>query len=252
MRKILLLFAVAVLMTSCAQLLNIANQVSTATGTTSITNADNIAGLKSALNIGIENAVSVLGKENGFFNDATLKLFLPEEAQGIIDNIKLIPGGQSLVDKAVLSINRSAEDAVKTATPIFTKAITNMTISDAVGILFGNQDAATQYFRKTTYTELKSAFSPKVKESLSKPLVANVSTTQSWNTLTSTYNKVANSTVGTVAGLKSVNVNLNDYVTEKALDALFSKIATEEKSIRANPQARVNDILKKVFGQLDK
>jgi hypothetical protein len=218
----------------------------------SITNTENISGLKSSLNIGIEKAVKTLGVENGFFNDAALKLFLPKEAQPIINNVKLIPGGQALVDKAVLSLNRSAEDAVKEATPIFKTAIINMSITDAIGILFGKENAATEYLRQNTYTQLKAAFSPKVNASLEKPLVANVSTNQTWNTLSSGYNKVAGSTVGKIAGLKSVNVNLENYVTEKALDALFIKVAAEEKAIRTNPVARVNDLLKKVFGQLDK
>jgi hypothetical protein len=121
-----------------------------------------------------------------------------------------------------------------------------------VGILFGKENAATEYLRQNTYSQLKAAFAPKVKVSLGKPLVANVSTTDTWNTLSSGYNSVAKSPVGTVAGLKPVNVNLENYVTEKALDALFVKVAAEEKAIRTNPVARVTDLLKKVFGQLDK
>ncbi|MBP1675599.1 MAG: hypothetical protein H6Q20_158 [Bacteroidetes bacterium] len=253
MKKFILLFAIALTTASCTELLKVANQISTTTGISPIiTNADNVAGLKSSLNVGIENAVSLLGKENGFLDDAALKLLLPEEAQSIVNNIKLIPGGQELVNKAVLSLNRSAEDAVKEATPIFKNAITSMTINDALGILLGNQDAATQYLRNTTYAQLKAAFAPKVKDSLGKPLVANISTTESWTALTSSYNKVAGTAVGSIAGMKAINVNLEEYVTEKALDALFTKVANEEKAIRTDPAARVNDILKKVFGQLDK
>ena len=127
-----------------------------------------------------------------------------------------------------------------------------MSITDAVGILFGKENAATEYLRQNTYYQLKAAFAPKVKQSLGKPLVANLSTTQTWNTLSSGYNSVASGTIGSIAGLKTVNVNLEKYVTEKALDALFVKVAAEEKAIRTNPVARVNDLLKKVFGQLDK
>jgi hypothetical protein len=240
--------------TSCAQLQQVANQLSTATNLTGtkVTNTENISGLKSSLNVGIENAVSHLGVENGFYKDAAIKLLLPPDAKPIIDNIRLIPGGQALVDKAVLSLNRSAEDAVKEATPIFKSAIMNMSITDATSILFGNKDAATQYLRKTTYSQLKAAFAPKIQTSLEKPLVANVSTTKTWSALTSSYNKVAGSLVGSATGMKQVNVNLQDYVTEKALDALFLKVAAEENAIRTDPVARVNDLLKKVFGQLDK
>ena len=215
-------------------------------------NDKNIAGLKNSLNIGIEKAVGKLGVENGFFNDAALKLLLPTEAKSITENIKLIPGGQSLLNKTVLSLNRSAEDAVKDATPIFKNAILKMSIKDATGILFGKENAATEYLRQNTYNELKAAFAPKVKASLGKPLVADMTTEQTWNTLCSSHNKVANTTVGKISGMKSVNVNIQDYVTEKALDALFIKIAAEEKSIRTDPTARVNDLLKSVFGQLDK
>lgn len=252
-KNIALAFIILLTVSSCSELMQIASQYAN-TGTTSgvVTNAENISGLKSSLNVGIEKAVGNLGVENGFYKDAAFKLLLPKDAQPIIDNIRLIPGGEALVDKAVLSLNRSAEDAVKEATPIFKTAITNMSITDAVGILFGKDNAATEYLRKSTYTQLKAAFAPKIQTSLEKPLVANVSTTKTWNTLTSNYNKVAGSAVGSIAGLKTVNVNLTDYVTEKALDALFVKVAAEEKSIRTNPLARVNDLLKKVFGQLDK
>lgn len=253
MKKIAFIICTSLVLTSCAELLQVATQLGTSTSTTTpVTNAENIAGLKSSLNIGIEQAVSSLGVEDGFLGNAALKLLLPTEAQPILDNIKLVPGGQALVDKAVLSLNRSAEDAVKEATPIFKTAIASMSITDAVSILFGNNNAATEYLRKNTYSQLKVAFAPKVKASLGKPLVANVSTTDTWNTLSSGYNSVAKTPVGTIAGLKTVNVNLENYVTEKALDALFVKVAAEEKAIRTDPMARVNMILKRVFGQLDK
>lgn len=251
MRKIFYIGLISLLFTSCAELMQVANQLGT-TSTLPVTNAENISGLKSSLNIGIEQAVGNLGVENGFFNDAALKLFLPPEAKPIIENMRLIPGGQDLVNKAILSLNRSAEDAVKEATPIFKTAITNMSITDAVGILFGKNNAATEYLRQNTYSQLKSAFTPKVKVSLGKPLLANVSTNDTWNTLSSGYNSVAKTPVGIIAGLKTVNVNLENYVTEKALDALFLKVAEEEKAIRVDPVARVSAILKRVFGQLDK
>jgi hypothetical protein len=240
------------LASSCNELLQLTSQQQGQPSIPGVTNAENIAGLKNSLSLGIESAVGLLGKENGFFNDILLKILLPPEAHPIIDNIALIPGGQDLVNKAILSLNRAAEDAVKSATPIFKTVITSMTINDAINILFGANDAATQYLHRTTYSQLSAAFTPKVKQSLEKPLIANVSTMESWNTLTSAYNKVANSLVGKTAGLTAVNVNLHEYVTDKALTALFSKIAVEEKAIRTNPTARINDLLKKVFGQLDK
>ena len=217
-----------------------------------VSNEAIVDGLKSALNVGIENAVGKLGVENGFYNDASLKLLLPPDAKPITNNIKLIPGGQDLVNKTILSINRTAEDAVKEATPIFINAIKQMSIQDAVGILYGKENAATEYLRKTTYPGLKAAFAPKVKGSLNKPLVANVSTNQTWNLLCTSYNGIANSTVGRFSRMKPVNVNLEDYVTEKALDALFIKVAAEEKAIRSDPKARITSLLQDVFGKLDK
>lgn len=237
---------------SCNELLQVATQVGSVMGSTSgISNTENAAGLKSALDVGIDAAVKNLSKENGFFGNAALKLLLPPEAAPIIDNLSLIPGGKDLVDKAVLSLNRAAEDAVKEAAPIFKSAITSMTIADATGILFGGDNAATSYLHKATYNSLKSAFAPKVNNSLDKALIGNISTAQSWNSLMTAYNGVANSVIGQVAGLSAVNVNLSEYVTEKALDALFTKVADEEKAIRTDPGARINSLLQKVFGQLD-
>lgn len=252
MKKVISIIVVSLIFTSCAELLQVANTLNTANSALPVTNSENISGLKSSLSIGIEKAVGDLGIQDGFYKDAALKLLLPPEAKTIFDNAKLIPGGQALVDKTILSLNRSAEDAVKEATPIFKTAITGMSITDAVGILFGKNNAATEYLRNTTYTQLKAAFAPKVKASLGKPLVANISTTDTWNTLSSGFNSVAKTPVGMIAGLKPVNVSIENYVTEKALDALFLKVAEEEKSIRANPVARVNALLKRVFGQLDK
>lgn len=238
---------------SCAELAQVASTVGTGLlSGGAVSNSDNVAGLKNALNLGIESAVANLGKTDGFLTDAALKILLPPEAQSIVDNIKIIPGGQDLVNKAVKSLNAAASDAVKSATPIFTSAITSMSIADGAQILFGGKSAATDYLKNRTYTQLTAAFAPKVNNSLGKKLIGDTSTSQAWNSLTSAYNKVAETAVGAVAGMKPVNVNLEQYVTQKALDALFVKIADEENSIRTNPQARVNDLLQKVFGQLDK
>ena len=255
MKKVLFIAFFGITLLSQAKVPHIVSKIRTTKIKTSVlpvSNAENIDGLKSSLNVGIEKAVGTLGIENGFYNDAVLKLLLPPEAKPIINNIQLIPGGQDLIDKAVLSLNRTAEDAVKEATPIFKNAILKMSITDAVDILFGKENAATEYLRQNTYTDLKAAFAPKVKVSLSKPLVANTSTTQTWNLMCSSYNVVSNSVVGKFSGMKPVNVNLENYVTEKALDALFVKVAEEEKAIRTNPAARVTALLQNVFGQLDK
>ena len=252
MKKLFLitLASLALSLSSCNELLQIANTMGNPD--IPVSEAENAAGLKSSLDVGIENAVNILGIENGFMNDVLVKILLPAEAKPIIDNIRLIPGGEELVNRAILSLNRTAEDAVKEATPIFKHAITSITFKDAAGILFGGDYAATSYLKEKTSADLHAAFAPKVKNSLGKPLVANLSTTQSWNALTSAFNKVAASPVGIYGGMKPVNVNLEEYVTQKALDALFLKVGEEEKKIRENPVARITAILKRVFGQLDK
>ena len=249
MKKVFFISLLTITMVSCAELTSVLGTLGSTTG---VTQEENAAGLKAALNLGIETAVKSLGVKDGFFNDVMLKILLPKEAQTIAENIKLIPGGSDLVDRAVLSMNRAAEDAVNEATPIFKNAILSMSFSDAMGILFGGDNAATEYLKKTTYTQLQNAFAPKIKASLDKPLVFNTSTTKTWNSLTSAYNTVANNPIGAVAGLKPVNVDLEQYVTGKALDALFVKVAQEEKAIRVNPAERVTSLLQRVFGQLDK
>ena len=133
MKKLFLIALAALTLTSCNELLQVANALGTSA--LPVSETENAAGLKSSLDVGIVNAVNLLGVENGFMNDALVKVLLPPEAKPIIDNLKLIPGGEDLVNRAILSLNRSAEDAVKEATPIFKKAITTMTIQDATGIL---------------------------------------------------------------------------------------------------------------------
>lgn len=254
MKKVLLTLIIGLTLTSCAELLQIISMTGTTGNVTPppVTTEENIAGLKSSLDFGIEKAVNLLGIENGFYGNALLKLMLPPEAQPVIDNIKLIPGGQELVDKAILAINRSAEDAVKEAVPIFKTAIKNMTFSDVMNILFGAENAATEYLRNNTLPQLTAVFAPKVSESLAKPLVGNVSTNETWNLLSNGYNSIAASPIGMIAGLKTFNVSLEQYVTQKALDALFIKVAEQEKAIRTNPVERVTTLLQRVFGQLDK
>lgn len=253
MKKLFYISLLAITMVSCAELASVLNTTGLGTlGSTGVTQEENAAGLKSALNIGIDTAVKGLGVQDGFYNDALLKILLPQEAQPIVKNIQMIPGGKELVNKAVLSMNRAAEDAVKEAAPIFKRAILQMSFSDAMSILFGGDHAATDYLKRTTYTQLQSAFAPKIRTSLDKPLVFNTSTTKTWNKLTSAYNSVANNPVGNIAGLQPVNVDLEQYVTGKALDALFIKVAEQEKAIRVNPVERVTTLLQRVFGQLDK
>lgn len=249
--KTIVLAALVVSNISCTELMQFASQVAT-TAPGSVATNENASGLKEALTVGIANSVSTLNKQNGYFGNQALKIWLPDDAKMLVDNIKYVPGGEKMLNEVVLRLNRAAEDAAVEAKPIFVGAIRNMSIADATGILFGNKNAATTYLRQNTYHQLTAAFQPKISASLDKKLVGNISTTQSWNTLTTAYNKVANSIIGQTANLKPVNSNLAGYVTERALDGMFTSLANEEKQIRENPSARVNALLKRVFGQLDK
>ena len=213
-----------------------------------LTEQEVVKGLKEALRVSTDTAVSVVSALNGYHGDEIIKILLPPEADIIVRNmnhplLKAI-GITDMINDVILRMNRAAENAAKQATPIFTNAVRNMTIQDAFSILKGSDTSATHYFRKKTHLQLKNAFKPKIRNSLNKPLVANVSASKAWNTLTSGYNEVAN----LVPGWNKVNVDLDEYVTGKALNGLFLKVAEQEKEIRTDPVARVNDILRRVFG----
>jgi hypothetical protein len=192
-------------------------------------------GVKEALTQGVTKAVLNLHKTDGFYGNDFYKLLLPPDSKRAETTLRKIGLG-SQVDKAILAINRGAEDAVGSATPIFTNAIKEMTVTDALSIVRGDKDAATQYFRRKTSQELIAAFSPPVKTSLDK-----TNATRYYSDIANTYNRLPTS-------FDKVNPDLTSYVVGKAVDALFDQIAKEEANIRANPVARTTEILKKVFG----
>lgn len=243
------LFLIILLTTGCAELTQLTNQ--TLNENKPLTQGEIISGLKEALVVGTGKSVNILGVTDGYYKDEMVKILLPPEADVIVKNISRIPGGEKLIEDAVLSINRAAEDAVSEAKPIFVNSIKSMTITDAVGILRGNDNAATQYLKNTTYNQLANLYRPKIKNSIDKKLVGNVSTGQSWDLLTGKWNDLTNSVIGRVAGFKPVEINLDDYLTQKALDGLFLKIEEQEKLIRKDPLARTNDLLKRVFGSVN-
>lgn len=238
---LILIFAV----TSCAELMQV---VSTTMGDQPLTNTEIIAGLKQALAVGTDSSVTRVSKTDGYFRDELIKILLPPEAEIITKNLNRIPGGEKLLNDVVLRINRAAEDAAKEAAPIFIGSITSMTISDGFGILKGGDYAATEYLKRTTSEQLFNLYQPRIRISIDKKLIGNISTTESWNTLTGEWNKIANSFIGQAAGFTPVNVKLDEYLTQKALDGLFLKIGEEEKKIRTDPMARVTELLKRVFG----
>lgn len=193
-----------------------------------------VSGLKEALSLGAEKSTSKLSAPDGFFKDAAVKILLPKQVQDIEKKMRMLGLGK-LVDNAELSMNRAAEDASKSAAPIFLSAIKQMTITDALNILRGTDTAATSYLRKTTTPKLTTAFMPIIQESLKKTDAAKY-----WNDVFTAYNRFSS---------KPVDTDINSYVTGKALDGIFYYVAQEEVNIRKNPAGRVTDVLKKVFGK---
>lgn len=192
-------------------------------------------GIKEALLQGVTTAVLNLNKTDGFFGSEFYKMLLPEDAKKAEKTLRNLGMGAQ-VDKAILSINRGAEDAVAFAKPIFIDAIKEMTLTDALNIIKGPKDGATNYFKEKTKLKLITAFTPSVKTSLDK-----VDATKYYSDIVTSYNKLPTT-------FKKVDPNLTAYVVGKAVDALFDQVAKEEANIRANPLARTSDILKKVFG----
>lgn len=240
------LIASLTFLSSCAELQNISKQLNLPIP---LTEAEVSMGLKEALSIGTQNATGLLSATDGYFGDAAVKILLPEEAQVITKNISRLPGGDALVEKVVLSINRAAEEAAKEAAPIFIEAVKTMTITDAMAILGGGKNAATEYFRTKTKNNLVALYAPKISNAIDQKLVGDLSAQSSWNLLTGKWNQLAKSPLGAMASLTPVETNLSQYLTEKAIDGLFLKIALEEEQIRTNPAARVNNLLRRVFGQ---
>jgi len=161
------------------------------------------------------------------------------------------PGGEQLVEDVILRINRAAEDAAREVAPIFAGSISSMTIADAFNILRGADNAATTYLKATTSEALVSLYKPKITASTEKKIVANVSTKDTWLALTGKWNSFANTIPGKLAGFKAVNIDIDDYLTRKALDGMFSKVEKEELKIRKEVTARVTPLLQRVFGSLD-
>lgn len=203
-------------------------------GQSTLSNEEIIAGLKEALSVGANNSSSKLSAEDGFFGNQIIKVLLPQEVSKVEKTLKSI-GMSHLVDNAILSMNRAAEEASKSAAPIFINAIRQMNFQDALGILKGNDSAATVYLRNKTFQELAATFRPVIEKALEQ-----TGATKHWKNVFDKYNSLPTT-------FRKVNSDLAGHVTEKALAGLFYQVALEEQKIRKDPAARVNDILKKVF-----
>lgn len=244
MKKLILAFSLT-LLSGCAELTEIAKQIPDGTfnslpsslNSASLTNTDIAAGLREALDQGIEKQVSKLTQENGFYKNDLVKILLPDELQKVDSGLRSI-GLSSLADKGLEVLNRAAEDAVSESTPIFIDAVKGITFSDAKDILLGNDDAATQYLNGKTNSALYSKFTPVIKSSLSKVGADGV-----WSNIISKYNAIPFSS--------KVNPDLTDYVSQQALTGVFKMISIEESNIRNSSSFRSTDLLKQVFALQD-
>jgi hypothetical protein len=235
MKKILLLFLI-ISFTSCAELQQIADNLPQEGGY-GVSNQEIAGGLKQALQKGIDTRVTELTEEGGFFRNELVRITLPPELQKVDKTLRDI-GLDALADEGLMVLNRAAEEAVKEATPIFVSAVQEITFADARNILLGNDRAATDYLSDKTSTALYSKFNPVVSNSLEK-----VGATQVWNNIINRYNQLP------LTG--KVNPDLADYVTQEALEGVFTMIAVEEVEIRNQVSARTTNLLQRVFALQD-
>jgi hypothetical protein len=229
----LLLLFLFISYNSDAQLFKNAKKILGSSGS-GFTESEAADGIKEALVKGTGESVNLVSIADGYFGNPEIKIPFPEDAKQVETKLRSMGMGKK-VDEAILSINRAAEDAAREAKPIFVSAIKGMSIGDAIGIVKGESNAATEYLRKSTTPDLRIKFQPSIKTSLDK-----VQATKYWSDLINTYNKIP--------FIQKVNPDLSAYVTGKAIDGLFVMIAKEEKKIRKDPLARTSELLKKVFG----
>jgi hypothetical protein len=199
-----------------------------------LTSAEVAEGLKEALIKGISTGSDLASQLDGYFKNPEIKIPFPPDVKRVEDKLRQVGLGDQ-VDKFVMTLNRGAEDAAKEAKPIFITAIRSMTIQDAWSILKGENDAATQFLKRTTSSLLKEKFKPVIRTSLDK-----VSATKYYGDIVKRYNQLPL--------VQKVNPDLDDYATDRAIEGLFIMIAKEEKNIRQNPVARTTELLRKVFG----
>lgn len=205
---------------------------------TGLTSAEMNGGLKEALAVGAERAIKGLSRPGGYLNDPAVRIPLPGALEKTEKVLRML-GQDAAVDEFITTVNRAAERAIPKASKIVGNAVRDMTISDAQKILTGPDDSATQYFRRKTTKNLTAAMLPIVKKATASAGV------------TSAYKGMVDK-AGPASSLMGDTLDLDAYVTEKTLDGLFLKVAAEEKAIRTNPVARSTDLLKKVFGAVER
>lgn len=234
MKKLIALAGIFIF-TSCSELQQIASQLPSEYG---VTDAEISSGLRQALEFGVEKEVTKLAEEDGFFKNELVRIVLPPELQKVDKTLRDV-GLDALADEGLRVLNRAAEDAVGEAIPVFANAVKGITFADARNILMGGDNAATIYLTNKTKTELYNRFNPIISNSLNK-----VGATQVWENIINRYNSVPLTS--------KVNPDLPDYVTNEALDGVYTMIAQEEKDIRNNFAARTTELLKRVFAVQDR
>ncbi|MFZ6012997.1 MAG: DUF4197 domain-containing protein [Bacteroidota bacterium] len=235
MKRIILSLSIILSACTTAQINQTLGEVNkTISGSQPLTTEEVGQGLKEALIKGISNGSDMASQLDGYFKNPQIKIPFPPDVKKVEDRLRQIGLGDE-VDKFVMTLNRGAEDAAKEAKPIFITAIKSMTIQDAWAILRGEEDAATQYLKRTTSSLLKEKFKPVIQNSLNK-----VNATKYYGQIVTKYNQIPL--------VQKVNPDLDDYATDKAIEGLFYMIAQEEKNIRANPVARTTELLRRVFG----
>ncbi|MDX2504412.1 MAG: DUF4197 domain-containing protein [Gammaproteobacteria bacterium] len=212
------------------------------TVSSSLSNTEISQGLKEALDLGVKKAIDMLGQENGFLNDQSVRIPMPDKLQQAEKLLRSV-GQDKMADEFVTSMNRAAEQAVPKVTNVFVDSISNMTVSDAQGVLTGPDTAATDYFRKNTSEELSQLIKPYVSDAMNQTQV-----TQYYKSMLSQVKRY--DSLGLAGNYLGSPSEIDDYVTDKTLDGLFTKIAVEEQLIRQNPAARSTELLKEVFGSI--
>ncbi|MGB1269260.1 MAG: DUF4197 domain-containing protein [Flavobacteriaceae bacterium] len=234
-RKILAITTIFFI-SSCAELQQVVDSLPQQTEGI-LSNADIGSGLRQALDLGIEKQVSKLTQKDGFLSNELVKIVLPEELKKVDKGLRDI-GLSKLADEGIKVLNRAAEDAVSTATPIFVDAVKGITFNDAKTILLGNDNAATTYLQNGTSSALYTKFNPVIKNSFAK-----VGADEIWTNIITKYNNIP--------FVKKVNPDLTDYTTNEALKGVYTMIAVEEKEIRTKVGSRTTALLQKVFAMQD-
>jgi hypothetical protein len=237
MKKILFILMFSVTAMSCGDLGQVLSTTGDILSSGALSSKDAAAGIKQALEFGVLNGTSTLGRSGGFLKNAAYQILMPKEVRNFESKIRSNPIANALagayLDKVKTSMNTGAEKAMAQAKPIFVNAIRRMTITDAVNIVTGRDGGATDFLKKATLSQLTAKFTPVIGNSLNSVGIA-----KPWSQVSKAYNMVAG---------KQVNTDLTNYVTARATDGLFKKIREEEHDIRVNPAKRTTDILKKVF-----